>query len=122
VASVKLYPLGRGRSLGRFAWVPRTVSPFVGVGGGVMSYLFEQSGEFVDEETLDIFVDRLRSERSGPLARAAAGLDVSLGKQFFMTVEGRYTLASAPVAGGFGGFERIDLDGLQVVGGIGIRF
>jgi len=122
VASVKFYPWERGRTLGRFAWVPRTVSPYVGGGIGFVSYRFEQTGEFVDEETFDIFYDSLVSTGEGFLGRAVAGMDISLGKQFLFTVEGRYTWASSEVSGGYSGFDRIDLDGLQVIGGLGIRF
>jgi hypothetical protein len=120
--STKLYPLARGRSLGRFAWIPRTVAPFVGGGIGLMNYRYEQSGEFVDEETLDIYVDRFVTDKQGFLARAAAGVNVSLGKQFLFTAESRYTWASADVGGSFTRYDTIDLDGLQVIGGIGIRF
>jgi hypothetical protein len=122
VASLKFYPLDRGRSLGRFAWVPRTLSPFVGAGFGIVSYRFEQSGEFIDFETDDIYVDSFITNRQGPLARAAAGVNVTLGKQFLFTAEGRYSWASADVGGGFQSFDRIDLDGLQLVGGLAIRF
>lgn len=120
--TTKFYPLARGRSLGRFAWIPRTFAPFVGGGVGLMNYRYEQSGEFVDEETLDIYVDRFVTDKQGFLARAAGGVNVSLGKQFLFTAEGRYTWASADVGGGYARYDRIDLDGLQVIGGIGIRF
>ena len=122
VASLKFYPFDRGRSLGRFAWIPRTVAPFVGAGVGVVSYRFEQSGEFIDFETNDIYVDTFVTDRQGPIARAAAGVNVSLSKQFLFTAEGRYSWASAGVGGSYQTFDRIDLDGLQLVGGLAIRF
>lgn len=120
--SAKYYPLERGRSLGRFAWVPRTFAPFLGAGVGAVNYRFEQSGEFVDDETLDIYFDRFVSDRTGFLARAAAGVNVSLGKQFLFTMEGRYSFGSAPVSGSYEGYDRVRLDGLQLIGGLGIRF
>lgn len=122
VASLKFYPWERGRTLGRFAWVPRAVTPYVGGGVGFVSYRFEQDGEFVDEDTLDIFYDTLVSTGEGFLGRAVAGMDISLGSQFLFTIEGRYSWASSQVSGGYSGFDRIDLDGLQVIGGLGIRF
>jgi hypothetical protein len=122
VVSARYYPLERGRSLGRFAWIPRTFAPFLGVGVGAVSYRFEQSGEFVDEQTLDIYFDRFVSDRTGFLTRAAAGMNVSLGKQFLFTMEGRYSFGSAPVSGSYEGYDRVRLDGLQLIGGLGIRF
>jgi len=123
-ATLKYYPFERGRSLGRFAWIPRTFTPFIGGGAGVISYRFEQSGEFVDEETLDIFYESYVTDNEGFLARATAGFNVSLSPQFLFTVEGRYSWASAEVSGQYSNqdFGDIDLDGLQVVGGIAIRF
>jgi len=122
VASLKFYPVGRGRQIGRFAWIPRAVSPFLGGGIGFVSYDFEQEGEFIDFNTGDIYNDRVQSEGTGFLARAQAGLAISLGKQFEFTVEGRYNWADDPLDGGYGGFQPIDLDGLQVIGGLAVRF
>jgi len=39
-ASVKFYPLPRGTRIGRFAWIPRRVVPFVGAGLGLVHYEF----------------------------------------------------------------------------------
>ena len=43
-------------------------------------------------------------------------------EQFVFTAEGRYNWANDPMEGGFVGFDNIDLDGLQLIGGIAIRF
>lgn len=120
--SAKYYLAPRGRSIGRFAWIPETVAPFVGAGVGIMSYRFEQDGEFVDYDTLDIFFDRFTSQGNTFLARAAAGVDVALGKQLVLTGEARYGYARAPMDYDFSDFGNIDLDGLQLVGGISVRF
>lgn len=122
VASAKYYLLPRGRKIGRFAWIPETIVPFVGAGLGIMSYRFEQEGEFVDDDTLDIYFDRLNSEGNTLLARASAGLDVSVGRQLVLTGEARYGYARAPMDFDFSGFGDIDLDGFQLVGGISVRF
>jgi hypothetical protein len=122
VASLKFYPFPRGRQIGRFAWVPRTFNPFVGGGIGFVSYDFEQVGDFVDYETLDIYYDRITSGGESFLARAQAGFNVSLGNQFVLTFEGRYNWSDTPMEGGFVGFDNIDLDGLQAIGGLAIRF
>ena len=119
---VKFYPFPRGRSIGRFAWVPRTVSPFVGGSVGLVSYDFEQFGDFIDYDTLDIFYDDFASQGEAFLARASAGLNISISPQFLFSVEGRYNWAQAHMEGDYFGFDPIDLDGLQILGGLAVRF
>ena len=118
----KYYLKERGRAVGRFAWIPTSVAPFVGGAVGVMSYRFEQTGDFIDFETLDVFPDRFESEGETFLARALAGVNISLSKQFVFTAEGRYGWASGDLGRDFSGFDRMDLDGLQLVGGLAVRF
>ena len=120
--SAKYYLRERGRTIGRFAWIPNAISPFVGGGVGVVSYRFEQEGDFVDFQTLDIVYAQLRADGQAFLARAVAGVNISLNKQFVFTAEGRFGYASDPVTGDFSGYEDVDLAGLQLVGGIAVRF
>lgn len=122
MVSAKYYVRDRGRSVGRFAWIPTRFSPYVGGGIGLVSYRFEQVGDFVDSQDFGIFYDDLLSEGEAPLVRALAGLNFSLGKQFLFTAEARYGWASAELSRDFSEFSRMDLDGLQLVGGIGVRF
>ena len=122
VMGAKYYLKERGRAVGQFAWIPTTMAPFVGGGVGVMSYRFEQTGDFIDFETLDVFPDRFTSEGTTFLARASAGVDISLGKQFLFTAEGRYGWASGDLGLDFSGFDAMDLDGFQLVGGLAVRF
>ena len=121
-ATVRYFPFERGRTIGRFAWVPRSISPFVGGGLGVLAYDLRQYGDFVDFETLDIFTDDFHSDGAALLARASAGVNISLGHQFLFTLEGRYGWSNADLSGDFVGFDPIDLDGAQLVGGIAVRF
>jgi hypothetical protein len=118
----RYYMSPRGRSVGRFAWIPRKFSPFVGGGVGLVGYSFRQRGDFVDFDTFEVFSDTFESDGTGFLARASAGVNVSLGSQFFVTLEGRYAWAKADMVGDFVGFDRIDLAGTQLVGGIAVRF
>src|SRR5262245_28223810 len=46
--SVRIALLDRGRAISRYAFVPRTVSPYVGAGAGMLYYKFTQQGDFVD--------------------------------------------------------------------------
>lgn len=121
-AGVKAYLLDRGRRISRYAWIPRTWAPWVGAGGGLVWYEFEQTGDFVDFETLDIFFDDFRSSGVAPTAYVAAGVDVSLGPRWLLTGGARYRWASAEMDRDFVGFEDIDLAGLGARVGIAVRF
>ena len=96
-----------------------------GAGLGLVHYEFVQDGEFIDFESaaLDIYSARTTSSSSAFLLRASGGVDISLGKQFVFTTEGRYNWAGdEPIPGDFRNFNRMDLDGLQLIAGIAVRF
>jgi hypothetical protein len=121
---VKYFFTERGRSIGRFTWVPSRLTPYVGGGIGVVGYEFIQEGDFVDFEstTNEIFSDRLETTGTGFAGYLGAGADVTLGRQFVLTGEARYTLSNGSVGGPYSSFDRIDLAGLQLLAGIGVRF
>lgn len=119
---VKGYLRERGRAISRFAWVPYRWAPYVGGGAGVMVYAFEQSGDFVDYETAEIFTRDFVSEGAAPTAHVAAGLDVSLSPHLLLTGEGRYQWASAELSDDFDAFDPIDLSGFQLTAGVAFRF
>lgn len=124
-ANVKYYFDDRGRSVGRFAWIPRAVVPYVGVGGGWTWYRFEQTGDWIDftDDEWPIRRDTFLSDGAAPTARVLGGVDVSLGPRWFLTGEGGYTWASAPMDRGFDdSFGDIDLGGFQVTVGVSARF
>ena len=120
--SAKYYLMDRGRSVSSLAWIPTRWSPYVGLGGGFVSYDFEQAGEFVDFETLDIFRDVLLSGGKTGTAHIMAGADLSLNPRFLLNAEGRYSWASAEMSQDFSGFDNVDLSGFQATLGIGVRF
>lgn len=119
---VRYYFNERGRSIGRFAWVPARLTPFVGAGVGVASYEFTQTGDFVDFQTLDIVADELVSSGSGAAVWGGVGADLSIGKQLYLTGEARYTLAGSEMSGPYSTYDWIDLSGLQVTAGISVRW
>lgn len=121
-ASAKVYLTPRGRSIGRFAWVPTQFAPFVGVGGGAMWYQLRQHGDFIDMETFEVFPDTFKSSGLAPTANGLAGIEVSFGPRFGLTGEGRYTWAKASLGSDFSGFERIDLSGYNASLGLFVRF
>jgi hypothetical protein len=112
----------RGRSVGRFAWIPEAWTPFVGAGAGWVFYRFERDGEFIDYETLNIYRDRFISDGSAPTIHVYGGADWSLSPMVFLTAEGRYAWARADMGVDFVGFDPMDLSGFQVATGISIRF
>jgi hypothetical protein len=121
-ASVKAYLTPRGRSIGRFAWIPARYALYAGAGGGAMWYRFQQVGEFVNAETLDIFDDALTSSGWTLEGHALAGIEYSLSPRFALTGEGRYTWASAELGRDFAGYDRIDLSGFAATAGVAVRF
>lgn len=122
---IKAYLNERGRQIGSLAWVPesQTVNPYVGAAAGVTWFRFEQFGDFIDYETLDIFPDHFLSEGAAPTVHVLAGLDITLSPRLFFTGEARYGWANAPLDdGNFVGFDDLDLAGFQASAGIGFRF
>jgi outer membrane protein W len=118
----KVYLSQRGRRISELAWIPRKWAPYVGGGAGIVWYRFQQEGEFVDFETLDIFFDEFVSKGSSALGYATAGVDYSLTPKWLVNGEARYAFASAAVSGDFVGFEDIDLSGFTAALGISLRF
>jgi len=121
--SGKYYLTDRGRSIGRFAWVPQKMNAYVGGGVGLTFYHFEQLGDWVDSETEDIFTSEFTSRGRGTQLHALAGLDVSISKNFYLTGEGRYLWADAAIDERFSeAFDDLDLAGWQFTVGISARF
>jgi len=113
----------RGRSIGRFAWVPSTVNAYFGGGFGFTYYKFEQVGDFVDFETLDIFTSHFKSTGTGLQVHSLAGIDLSISNNVYLTGEGRYLWADAGISErSFQGFDDVDLSGFQFTIGISARF
>lgn len=112
----------RGDAVGRLAWVPRRVVPYVGAGGGAVRYRLTQSGDFVDYVDLSVFPDFFRSAGWSPTAHGYAGLDVQLYRRLFATVEGRYVWSSATLGTDFVDFEPIDLAGFRTSAGFSVAF
>ena len=120
-AGLRFYPLSTGRRIGSHAWVPRQWTPYVGAAAGGMWYRFRQTGEFVDEQSLDIFPDEFASSGWTPMAEGFAGVEYSLTPRMALLAEGRYSWANAELSRSFEGFEPIDLSGLALTVGLSIR-
>lgn len=122
MATGRLSLVAPGRAIGRYAWIPNRVVPFVGGGAGPVWYRLRQSGEFVDNETLDIFEDQFESKGWSLGATGIGGADISLSPRFGLTVEGRYLWARGPTNGDFSTFNKIDLSGYDASIGLFVRF
>ena len=120
--SLRFWLIPRGRDVSRLAWVPNRFAPYLGAGGGALWYRFTQFGEFVDFVDLSIFSDRLESSGWTTSGHLFAGASISLTRRLFLDVEARYVWANTPLSGDFVGFDNIDLDSVQLTGGIEFVF
>ena len=127
--SARFAVLPRGRQISRLAWIPRSVVPYVGVGGGVTRYEFRQYGDFVDfatenpaAGTFTIFTDSFRSEGWAPSAHAFGGADIQVYKRLYLSLEGRFTWVHADLGRDFIDFEPMDLGGFRFGAGVNFVF
>ena len=120
--SVRFSLLPTGRRISRFAWIPRTLTPYVGVGGGALKYEFLQYGSFVDFETLRVFNDRFESQGWTPSAHAFVGGDLRVYRRLYLSLEGRYTWSKATLGSDFIDFDPISLAGARLGGGLRVAF
>ena len=121
-AGVKFALLPPGRRVSRFAWIPSKLTPYVGAGGGILRYDFEQVGDFVDFADSHVFTSTFRSTGWTPSAYASGGTDIHLFNRVFMSLEGRYTWSSATLDRDFVDFDPIDLKGFRFGAGFHYAF
>ena len=121
-ASLKVALLDPGRRISRYAWIPLTLTPFVGAGGGLAHYQFRQHGDFVDYGDLSVFRDTFTLRGWVPSAHVLAGVDVRVWKNVYLAVQGRYVRAHARPGGDFRGFDDLDLSGFRTESGISLIF
>lgn len=120
--SLRYFLAERGTRVSRFAWVPNDWVPYLGGGFGITRYEFLQDGDFVDEDTFEIFGSRLRSSGHAVTGHALAGITHTLAPNVVLSGEARYRIGSAELTRDFVGFDDIDLSGLQLTLGLGVRF
>lgn len=121
-ASLRYHLLPRGRSIGTMAWLPRSVTPYVGGGAGVTYYELLQEGEFVDFRDNRIFEAAPRSDGMAFTTHALAGADYWLTGRYGLNAEVRYTYGGADATDGFRTFDRIDVGGFQLTLGFSARW
>ncbi|MBM3820078.1 MAG: hypothetical protein FJW14_13820 [Acidimicrobiia bacterium] len=114
----------RGTGISRLAWIPARVTPYVGAGGGALWYEFTQQGDFIDVLSANraVFTDNFRSTGWTPSAHALGGVGVRIQRRTYVTVEGRYLWAAAPLQRQFEDFDPIDLAGFRLSAGVNVLF
>lgn len=120
--SVKYALIARGREVGSVAWVPSSIVPYVGAGGGAHWYKLTQQGDFVDYVDLSVFTDLFSSSGWTPSAHVFGGADIKLHKRLYLAVEARYEWAAGDLGADWIDFDPIDLSGLHVGTGINVVF
>jgi len=119
--SLKIYPVGRGKQVGEYAWIRKTVVPYVGGGIGGTWYQLKQKGDFVDIGDPNVLGDEIVfsavfvSDDWAFAQHLFAGLDIKLTRSLGLILEGRYYWANANVQGDYLGFSSIDLDGARAM-------
>ncbi|MCC6930770.1 MAG: outer membrane beta-barrel protein [Gemmatimonadaceae bacterium] len=122
LATARIALAPAGRAIGRYAWIPNRVVPYVGAGAGPVWYRLRQSGEFVDRETLDIFEDQFESSGWSLGASGFGGADISVTPRYGVSLEGRYLWAKGSMNGDFSTYNKIDLSGYNASIGLFVRF
>jgi opacity protein-like surface antigen len=124
-ANVKLHLAPTGRSIGRFAWVPSRVVPYVGGGIGVMRYRFRQVGDFVDFNTNAVFPSTLDTGDDGLdwafVQQAMAGVEYNFSPMLGVTLDARYLHGRGDLGTAFSGYDGIDLSGASASVGLSVR-
>ena len=120
--NVKVALTERGRRVSQFVWVPRTIVPYVGGGAGAMRFDMSQSGDFVDFVDFSVFSDVFRASGWAPSAQVFGGADIRVFRQLFVTVDGRYLWAAGVLGRDWLDFDKLDLAGFRLTGGINVIF
>jgi hypothetical protein len=123
-ATLRYLLVPRGRRISQLAWLPRSTVPYVGAGGGVTWYRFEQEGDFVDieDEEHTIFSDILETSGWHNTFHALAGVDYWLSSRIGLNAEARYTRGSAEPNKSFSVYDSLDLGGFQATLGLSFRW
>lgn len=119
---VRWYVRDRGERLSTFVWLPSRWNAFVGGGGGITGYRFEQWGDFVDDVDEIIFNDRFASEGSAFFPYVSGGAELGLSPRAALVVEGRYQWGRDHLSSDFGDFDPLDLAGARLTAGLSYRF
>jgi hypothetical protein len=108
---LRLYLLPRGDRVGSYAYIPARVQPYVGGSVGLNRWNLQQSGDFVDFQTLKVFPDFFFATGTALTSEVLAGTHVGLARWLQVSLEGRYRFGADRLSDDFVGFDPIDLTG-----------
>jgi hypothetical protein len=129
-ANLRAYLVPRGRSVGRLAYIPAKVVPWVGAGAGLTWYKVQQSGDFMNVDSCNelqtaaacaVFSDHFESSGWGPALQGMGGVDITLTPRIAITGDARYVWSHASMDDSYEGYDKIDLSGVSVALGLTFR-
>jgi opacity protein-like surface antigen len=120
-ANLKIRLASPGRSIGSLAWIPSRFVPYVGGGVGVMHYRFEQTGDFVDFDTKDVFNTTVDARNWAFVQQVMAGAEYNFSPMFGVTLDARYLHGRGDLGTAFNGYDKIDLSGASATVGLSVR-
>ena len=82
----------RGRAIGRLAWIPARVAPYLAAGAGATFYQLQQTGDFVDFVDRSVFPALFESQGWAPTYYVGGGADIRVLRR--MLVERRFQVSS----------------------------
>jgi hypothetical protein len=120
---LRFLPTGRYRANGNHGSRLRPVL-YLGGGGGINFWNFEETGDFIDFATLDleIFPGTFGDEGIAWELHVLGGLELPLNRGFNLLLEGRYSWSRAELGGDLAGLGELELGGASVFVGGSFRF
>jgi hypothetical protein len=119
-ARISLVP--RGRQVGRLAWIPSRIVPWIGGGVGAVWYRLSQVGDFINTQTNVVSPDELSSSGAAFGANAMGGFDIGLSPHVAVTADIRSTWARASLdPSSYSGYDKLDLSGVSATLGFTFR-
>jgi opacity protein-like surface antigen len=119
---IKYALVDRGRAIGRLAWIPARIAPYVSAGAGATYYHLEQTGDFVDFVDRSVFPAIFRSNGWAPTYYVGGGAEVRMLRRMLVSADFRYRRASADLDNTWVDFDPLDLSGAQLTVGTSWQF
>jgi opacity protein-like surface antigen len=119
---IKYAVTDRGRAIGRLAWIPARIAPYLTAGAGATFYQLQQTGDFVDFVDRSVFPAFFKSQGWAPSYYAGGGADVRVLRRMLVSADFRYRRASANLNSTWVDFDPLDLSGARVTVGTSWQF
>lgn len=100
------------------------VRPYLGIGGGFVSWRLTDEGYFIDFGAAGqpVIWAWYGAQGSTFEAFGLAGIDIPINPRWSIIIEGRYRYATDDLRDDFSGFGELDLTGYEITGGFGVNF